>query len=75
VHGAPLLAHQHVLDLLLLEELVIDRQNRAAGIAEDVLDALIGKRPNDHLGAAHLKCHAGGSVARNPQQRRRAAHR
>ena len=45
MHGAPFLAHQHVLDLFLLEELVINRQNRTAGIAEDVLDALIGQAP------------------------------
>ena len=75
MHRAAFLAHQHVLDLLLLEQLVIDRQHRAAGIAEDVLDALIGKRPNDHLGAAHFECHAGGSVTQNPPLSRRAAHR
>ena len=37
-----LLAHQDVLHLILLEQLVVDRQYGAAGIAENVLDALIG---------------------------------
>ena len=46
------MAHQDVLDLLLLEDLVIDRKHRAAGIAENVLDALIGQRLDHHLGAA-----------------------
>ena len=41
VHRALLVAHQHVLDLVLLEELVVDVEDRAARIAEDVLDALL----------------------------------
>ena len=39
VDGALLVAHQDVLDLVLLEELVVDVEDRAARIAEDVLDA------------------------------------
>ena len=39
---------------LLLDDRVVDRQHRAAGIAEDVLDALVGERLDDHLGAGHL---------------------
>ena len=35
MHRAAFLAHQHVLDLLLLEQLVVDRQHGAAGIAEE----------------------------------------
>ena len=57
VHRAALLAHQDVLDLLLLEQLVVDRQHGAAGVAEDVLHALVGQRLDDHLGARHLQCH------------------
>src|SRR5258707_10220392 len=52
--GTLLVPHQDVLDLALLENLVIDRQHRAAGIAEDVLDAMIGQRAHDHRGAGHL---------------------
>ena len=37
VHGALLVPHQDVLDLVLLEQRVVDRQHRAAGIAEQVL--------------------------------------
>ena len=35
-----LVAHQNVLDLVLLEKLVVDEKDRAARIAEDVLDSL-----------------------------------
>ena len=42
VHRALLVAHQDVLDLVLLEQRVVDRQHRAARIAEQVLDALVG---------------------------------
>ena len=54
---AALLAHEDVADLLLLEQLVVDRQHGAAGIAEDVLDTLIGERLDDDLGAGHRACH------------------
>ena len=42
VHGALLVPHQDVLHLVLVEQRVVDRQHRAAGIAKNVLDALIG---------------------------------
>ena len=44
------------LTLVLLEQRVVDRQHRAAGIAEQVLDALVLQRLDDHLGAGHLSC-------------------
>ena len=34
-----LVAHQNVLDFVLLEKLVVNEKDRAAGIAEDVLDS------------------------------------
>jgi len=52
--GALLVANQDVLDLALLEYLVIDRKHGAAGIAEEVLDAMIDERAHDHRGAGHL---------------------
>src|SRR3954464_12294529 len=52
--GALLVPHQNVLDVALLENFVIDRKHRAAGIAEQVLDAMIDERANDHRGAGHL---------------------
>ena len=57
MHRALLVAHQDVLDLVLLEKGVVDRQHRAAGIAEKVLDALVVKRLDDHLRASHLLVH------------------
>ena len=54
VAGALLVPHQDVLDIALLEDLVIDRKHRAAGIAENVLDAMIDQRADDHRGAGHL---------------------
>ena len=52
--GALLVAHEDVLDVVLLEELVIDRQHRAARIAEQVLDAIVLQRLHHHFGARHL---------------------
>ena len=57
VPGALLVADEDVLDLLLLEDLVVDRKYRAARIAENVLHALIGQRSQDHFGAGHLLWH------------------
>ena len=54
VHRGLLVAHQHVLDLVLLEERVVDVQHRAAGIAEDVLDALRLQAAHEDLGAGDL---------------------
>ena len=42
VHGALLVPHQDVIHLILLEQRVVDRQHRTAGIAENVFHALIG---------------------------------
>src|SRR5258705_7367447 len=52
--GALLVPHQNMLDVALLENLVIDRKHRAAGIAEQMLDAMIDERAHDHRGAGHL---------------------
>ncbi len=57
MHRALLVAHQDVLDLVLLEQRVVDRQHGAARIAEQVLDALVLKRCDDHLGAGHHLAH------------------
>ncbi len=51
MHGALLVAHQHVLHLVLLEQLVVDEQDRAAGIAEYVFDAFFLKAANHDLGS------------------------
>ena len=54
VDGALLVADEDVLDPVLLEQLVVDRQHGAAGIAEDMLDALVGESLQHNLGACHL---------------------
>ena len=57
MHRALLVAHQDVAQLLLLEHGVVDRQDRAAGVAEDVLDPLVDHGLDHHLGAGHLLGH------------------
>ena len=54
MHSTLLVPHQDVLDLLLLEQGVVDRQHGAAGIAEDVLDPLIGQRLDHHFRPGHF---------------------
>ena len=49
VRGALLVAHQDVADVVLLEDLVVDRQHRAAGIAEHGVDALVLQGLDDDL--------------------------
>ena len=55
MHGALLVPHQDVLHLVLVEERVVDRQHRATGIAEKMLDPLIRKRRYHHFCAGHLR--------------------
>jgi hypothetical protein len=62
VHRALLVAHQDVLDPRLLEDLVVDRQHGAAGISEQVLHALVGKRLQDHFGAGHFPVRRPGAT-------------
>ncbi len=57
VHGALLVPHQDVRDLLLLEQRIVDRQHRAPGIAEQVLDPLVGERLDHHFRAGHFLAH------------------
>ena len=60
MHRGLLVAHQDVADRVLLEHRIIDRQHRAAGIAENHLDALLLQRTKQHFGARlHLGLHLG----------------
>jgi hypothetical protein len=43
-----------VLHFVLLEYGIVDRQYGAAGITEDVFDALIGERRYHHFRTSHL---------------------
>ena len=54
---ALLVAHEHMLDEVLVEQRVIDRQHRAARIAENRIDALILQGLHNHFRAAHLVRH------------------
>ena len=54
---ALLVATQNVTDRVLLEDLVVDRQHSAAGIAEQRVDALILQGFEHHFCAGHLPCH------------------
>ena len=53
VNRALLVAHQDVLQTILLEQLVVDRKHGAAGVAENVVDPLVGQNLQHHLGASH----------------------
>ena len=55
--GALLVTDEDVLDRVLLDDLVVDREDRAPRIPEDVLDTLIDQGLDDHLGARHLLVH------------------
>src|SRR5439155_23463018 len=46
---AALLAHQDVAQRILLEQRIVNRQDRAAGIAEYDIDALIDERLDDDI--------------------------
>ena len=62
--GALLVAHQHMGDAIRrLEERVIDRQHRAAGIAENMGDALVLERAHHHLRAGHVGSRPGSRSA------------
>ena len=45
---------QDVLEPILLEDLVVDIEDRTAGIPEDVVDSFFLQTPNDDLGAREL---------------------
>ena len=54
MHGALLVPHQDVAQLVLLEDGVVDRQDRAAGIAEHDLYAEIDQSANNQFGPGRL---------------------
>jgi hypothetical protein len=51
VHRGLLVAYEHVPDLVLLEEGIVDVQDRAAGVAEDVFDVFALQALDDDFGA------------------------
>ena len=56
VHRPLLVADQDVTDRVLLEDRIVERQNRAPRIAEYHLDALLDQRPEHDLRAGHRAC-------------------
>ena len=61
VSRALLVADEDVAKLVLVEDGVVDRQHRAARIAEDHLDALVLERLDDHFRAGHVLGHVRNS--------------
>ncbi len=57
MHRALFVTHEDMADPLLLEDLVIDRQHRAAGISEHDVHTLILEGLNHHFCSGHLTCH------------------
>jgi len=49
-------AHQHVLEFILLENSVVDIEDCAARITEDVLDALFRETTHHYLSARDGDC-------------------
>ena len=54
MHRALLVAHEDVLDPVLLEQLVVDEEHGAAGVAEYVLDPLLLKTADGDLRAGEF---------------------
>jgi hypothetical protein len=52
-----LVADEDVADLFMLEQRVVDRQHRAAGVAEDIFDPLTDQAFHQYVGAAALFAH------------------
>ena len=63
VDGRLLVADQDVADLVLLEQRIVERKHRTAGITEDHLHALIDQRLDHHLRAGQaLRIGGGGGL-------------
>ena len=55
--GALLVAHQHMTHLVLLEQLVVNEQHRAAGIAENIVDLFFLQAPDYNFRTSqHHRC-------------------
>src|SRR5262249_35238767 len=75
MHRALLMAYQHMDEFIVFKKGIVDRKHRSAGIAEDVLHALILERANNNfrpgqfvtgkLSSLRLLIHARPSVRRS----------
>jgi len=64
VNRGLLVAHQDVLELVLLVQLVVDVEYRAAGIAPDKLDVFVGQCLHEHGGADRVSFVRGCGIRR-----------
>ncbi|MNP72590.1 hypothetical protein D3C76_1691760 [compost metagenome] len=51
MYGSLLMANQYMIDTAHGMQGIVNIEDRAPGVAEYLLDALIDKRPDDHFGA------------------------
>ncbi|CAA7626911.1 conserved hypothetical protein [Magnetospirillum sp. UT-4] len=72
MHGGLLVTDQHVLEAVLLEQLVVDGQYRAARIAEEHLDALVDQslQKDFRAGQRILLCHCRTLIVKHPKRAR-----
>jgi hypothetical protein len=70
VHGGLFVAHQDVLDPVLLEQLVVKIQYRPAGIAENVFDLFFLQTPDYNLGTRHHHGHGFRPAKKNCWKKR-----
>ena len=73
MHGGLFVAHEDMLDLVLLVQLVVDVEYRAAGIAPDEFDVLVSERAHEH-GAADGVSFVRGCGIRRGEFRARHVH-
>jgi hypothetical protein len=62
MHGALLVAHEDVLDLILVEDRIVNGKNGPTGITEDMLDSLVLQSTDHHFGSGHRLAHVTRSV-------------
>ena len=61
-----LVPNEHVLDLFLLEQLVVEVEDRAAGVAEDVFDAFFLEAADDDFRTRELHGYALCKIVKPP---------
>jgi hypothetical protein len=65
MHRRLFVAHQHVLDRLLLVERVVDVEHRAAGVAPEEADAFVLQAADQDLGAVRQRDAGRGGRSRS----------
>ena len=57
MHRALLVTDEDVAHLVLVEERIVDRKDRAARITEDMVDSLVLQGSDHHFGSRHRLAH------------------